>query len=77
MPKAIESKFHCRHCNAELGATDGVRLLIACLVGDQQLVLEFRHLTKPHCPVCSRLTPWYPAESQVKKVDAISGLVVA
>jgi len=72
-----QSKFHCRHCPTELGSTDGVRLLIAVVIGGRELLLEFRDRTKPYCPICGKLSVWYPHQSQAKKVDAIGGLVVA
>jgi hypothetical protein len=56
------SLFMCRNCGAELGRTDGVRLLIACTIGEQSVAIEFRDRTRPYCPLCHRLTVWYPAK---------------
>lgn len=76
MEKVIEFKFHCRHCQAELGTTDGLRLMIACLIEGEITVMEFRDTTRPRCPRCEKFTPWIKPKSQVKTGVVLREVVV-
>lgn len=71
-----QSKFHCRHCALELGATDGLRLFIAVVIGGQVLTMEFHETTRPHCPACGKPTPWIRPKSQEKISSCLERVVV-
>jgi hypothetical protein len=47
-----QSKFHCRHCRAELGLTDGLRLVIA--------LVEIYSRVPLTCQKCHKVTVWHP-----------------
>lgn len=68
----VQAKFHCRHCQAELGTTDGVRLRIACLIDGQARIVTFVDRTKPFCWNCGKLTVWFPRQKLVESVEIIS-----
>lgn len=76
MSESPQSKFHCRHCQTALGTTDGLRLMIACLIEGEITVMEFRNTTRPRCPKCGGWTPWIEPKSQAKTGVVLREVVV-
>lgn len=63
------SKFTCRHCRAELGLTDGLRLVIA--------LVEIYSRVSLTCRECRRVTIWYPPRDRPQNIVAKAAPAIA
>jgi hypothetical protein len=66
------AKFCCKRCKAELGVTNGLRLIVGSV--------EFRARIPLRCLICQVVTVWYPPRlpkvGKPQNVDAIPVLSI-
>jgi hypothetical protein len=53
------SKFCCKHCRAELGTMDGLRLIVVTVILSSRTPLR--------CVLCQKVTVWYPVGKMTQK----------
>jgi hypothetical protein len=71
--EAMDRKFHCKRCKAELATRDGAQLIIGAV--------EFYGRTPLRCRICRTVTVWYPPSKcsmaeKPQNLDSIPALSV-